>query len=90
MMIIKLEASESGQHIFQSQSHRLECWIDGYIEVPKELEDDVMRCNGYCDLTIENDALINVVPHPELKPEPEQVTTVDDILNTLLGVNDNE
>lgn len=72
MMIIKIEANKDGQHLFQSQSHRQECWLDGYVVVPAFLESDVLACNGYCDLTIKNSRLTEVQGKPELMPtEPE-------------------
>ena len=74
MMIIKTEATETGLHLFQSQSHRQECWLDGYIAVPKELEKEVMDCNGYCDLTIEDGVLKGITAKPDLIPTVEKST----------------
>lgn len=51
MLIISIEQNSSGQHHFESQSHRTECWRDGYAVVPPELEETVVRCLGYCDIT---------------------------------------
>ena len=73
-MIIKIEANTSGQHMFQSQSHRTECWLDGYVAVPQEIENEVIQCNGYCDLVVENGVLKSIVPHSELI-QPEQTET---------------
>jgi len=72
MLIIKIEPQESGQHLFQSQSHRTECWEEGYVAVPPEREADVMVCMGYGDLTVEDGAFVDFVPHPELIPIPEE------------------
>lgn len=72
MLIIKIEAQNSGQHLFQSQSHRDVCWLEGYIAVPPEMEAAVMSCRGYCDLTIEHDVLTAVTPRPDLIPQPEE------------------
>lgn len=71
MYIVKIEADARGFHLFQSQSHREECWLDGYIEVPQELESVVIECKGYCDLVIENDILKNVIARPDLIPIKE-------------------
>lgn len=71
MTIIKI-SSENGFHDIQSQSHRTSCWLDGYISVPAELEQDVWSTGGYCDLTIEEGVLVGVtpteLPAPALEP----------------------
>lgn len=79
MMIIKIEAEKSGQHLFQSQSHRVKCWLDGHIAVPENIEKDVFACNGYCDLKIEKGILKGIEPRPELIPKEETVTTPTEI-----------
>lgn len=82
MMIIKIEATETGLHYWETQSHRKECWLDGYIAVPQELESIVVECNGYCDLTVDNDILKNVVARPDLIPTEDKATaepTTDDV-----------
>ena len=79
MMIIKIEAERSGQHMFQSQSHRTECWLDGYIAVPQELENEVIKCNGYCDLVVENGNLKSIVAHPDLIPKEETELTPTEV-----------
>ena len=94
-MIIKIEANGNGQHLFQSQSHRTECWIEGYIEVPKSLENIVIESRGYCELTIKDEVLVDVMSHPEWIPDvsplgPNTEPSINDILNTLLGVTDDE
>lgn len=72
-MIIKIEAEASGQHLYQSQSHRQECWLDGYVAVPAHLENAVIACSGYCDIEMSNSILKNIIPRPELIPvEPER------------------
>lgn len=95
MMIIKIEATETGLHLFQSQSHRTECWLDGYVAVPQELEIEVMQCNGYCDLTLENGVLKGITARPDLIPteptekEPtqlEQLRADVDFLAIMTGV----
>lgn len=67
MLIIQIEAKEDGLHPFQSQSHRKECWLDGYIAVPKELKSKVIAGAGYCDLVIEDEILVDIIPTE--KPE---------------------
>ena len=72
MMIIKIEANKDGLHLFQSQSHRQKCWLDGYVAVPPQLENAVLACNGYCDLTIKNGRLTEVQGKPELIPTAQE------------------
>ena len=62
MYIIKIEATDNGLHHIESQSHREECWLDGYIEVPTKLESKVMGSKGYCNLVIENNVLVDIIP----------------------------
>ena len=61
MTIIQIE-SENNQHILESQSHRTECWLDGYITVPTELEQKAWDCMGYCDLVINDGVLTDIIP----------------------------
>lgn len=50
MTIIEIGAREDGGHGLQSQSHRTECWMEGWIAVPPQLEKTAWDCCGYCDL----------------------------------------
>ena len=81
MLIIQIEALESGQHPIQSQSGRKTCWLPGYIEVPGHLERKVWACLGWCDLTIEGGKLTGItpgaIPEPEPAPEPEPTAQED-------------
>lgn len=79
MMIIKKKATEIGFHHFQSQSHRTECWLEGYIAVPPTLESEVMRCRGYCDLVIEDGVLKSITARPDLIPAEETTTEPTEI-----------
>ena len=69
MLIIEINSADGKFHHFQSQSHRTECWLDRYIEVPKELETKVYESGGYCELIIKDNILIDVVSHPEWVPD---------------------
>ncbi len=74
MTIIQLEALENGQHQLQSQNGREECWEEGYITVPPELEAEAWNCLGWCDLELKDGVLVGITPteQPEIKlPEPE-------------------
>lgn len=80
MTIIKVEPIEGTNfHPYQSQSHREECWEEGHIEVPENLERKVMDCYGFCDLVIANGALVDVIPG-EIPPKPKSEPTTEEIL----------
>ena len=77
MLIIEINSADGKFHHFQSQSHRTECWLDGYIEVPEEIKTKVFESRGYCELIIENDILIDVLSHPEwIKEEYDELTAM--------------
>lgn len=93
MTIIKIEPLESGIHLMQSQSHRLVCWMDGYIEVPPHLEKVAWESGGWCDLTIEGGGLVGITPteqphEPETQPptELERLRADVDYLSVMTGV----
>ena len=72
MTIIQILPNENNQHSLESQSHRTECWIDGYIAVPQELEKKVWDCMGYCDLVINDGVLTDILPK-EIQVDIEQL-----------------
>ena len=90
LTIIEINVGSNGAHGLQSQSDRTECWLDGWIAVPKDLEDKVWETLGWCDLQIEDGILIDVIPRekPTSDPElfPESGPSDTEVLNTLLGV----
>ena len=49
LTIMELKAREDGGHGLQSQSHRTECWLEGWVAVPEELAERVWNCGGYCE-----------------------------------------
>ena len=81
MTIIKFLADENNKHSLESQSHRTECWLDGYIVVPPELEKKAWDCLGYCDLVIEDEVLVDILPReiPDI-PQPEPLPTISDLM----------
>lgn len=89
LTIIEIEAREDGGHGLQSQSHRTECWLDGWIAVPQELDETVWGCRGYCQLEIQDGVLTGVTPGEPPAP-PEAEPGVDEVLNALLGVSERE
>lgn len=88
MTIISLNKTKSGHHSIESQSGRSECWQDGWIAVPKGLEESVWDCMGYCDLIIQNGVLTGITPieHTNTEPDFGIEPTDTEILNKLLGV----
>ena len=66
MTVIKIETNENNQHFLESQSHRTECWLDGYIAVPSELEQKAWDCFGYCDLVINEDGVLTDILPKEI------------------------
>ena len=72
LTIIEIKAREDGGHGLQSQSHRTECWLEGWLAVPPELEQTAWDCAGYCDLDIQDGKLVGLTPREQPpKPEPE-------------------
>lgn len=92
LTIIELAARADGGHGVQSQSHRTECWLEGWVAVPAKLERAVWDCGGYCDLTVEDGTLTGVAPRerparPESEPtELEQLRADVDYLAAMGGV----
>lgn len=82
LTIIEIAAREDGGHGLESQSHRTECWMEGWIAVPEELVDTAWACRGYCDLTIQDGVLTGITPKdPPPLPEPEP--TAEERLNDI-------
>ncbi len=79
MTIIKIEPLESGQHPIQSQSGRKTCWLDGWMEVPSNLESAVWGTAGFCDLEVKDGALKSVTPReiPKIPDPPHQYTDLE-------------
>lgn len=94
MTIIELQARSDGGHGLQSQSGRTSCWLDGWIEVPSNLESQIWATVGYCDLQIENGKLVGITPTERPEPEPvaptptemEQLRADVDYLSVMTGV----
>ena len=70
MTIIEINAREDGSRNIQSRHGAARVWEDGYIEVPVNLEAAVWATYGWCDLQIEEGALVGITP-TERPPEPE-------------------
>ena len=70
MTIIEINAREDGSRNIQSRHGAARVWEDGYIEVPVHLDAAVWATYGWCDLQIEEGALVGITP-TERPPEPE-------------------
>ena len=93
LTIIEIHPREDGGHGVQSQSHRKECWLEGWVAVPEELEKAVWECGGYCELTLDRDgALVGITPTkrpepPEMEPTEEEKLRADvDFIAAMTGV----
>lgn len=73
MTIIEISARPDGGHGLQSQSGRSSCWLDGWIEVPSNLESRVWETAGYCDLTIKDGILTAIIPIERPAPDIEPI-----------------
>ena len=94
LTIIEIEAQADGFHNIQSQSHRTECWLEGWVAVPEELVQVAWDCGGYCDLELnKKGVLVGIVPRekpPQPEPEPtaqEQLRADVDFLAVMMGVS---
>ena len=87
LTIIEIKAREDGGHGLQSQSHRTECWLEGWIAVPPLLEQAAWDCVGYCDLDIQEGKLVGLTPRERPpKPEPEpRPTRLRDLRSSAKG-----
>ena len=80
LTIIEIAAREDGGHGLQSQSHRTECWLEGWIAVPPQLEKAAWECCGYCTLDIQDGVLVGLTPGEiPAPPEQEPVPTVEEL-----------
>ncbi len=93
-MLTIIEIQDNGQrsHSVQSQSHRTECWLEGWTAVPEHLVERVYACGGYCDLVMTGDVLTDIVegqrpPKPPTEPsETEKLRSDMDYLSMMTGV----
>lgn len=73
MTIIKKIPDWNGWHDIEEQSHRKNCWIDGYIAVPASLEKLAWDSGGWCDLEIQDGVLVGITPTEKPIPsDPEE------------------
>lgn len=93
LTIVQMEANGEGCHGIQSQSHRTECWLEGWKAVPPELEGKLWESGGYCELVYDGAGeLADIIPtekptQPEPEPtETEQLRADVDYLAVMTGV----
>lgn len=92
MTIIELTPRADGGRGVQSQSHRTQCWLEGWVEVPGELTQAVWDCGGYCELTLEEGRLVGITPTERPQPpvpeptETERLRADVDFLAAMGGV----
>ena len=77
LTIIELKTDEQGRHGLQSQSHRTQCWLEGWIAVPEALESAAWESGGYCALTVEDGALTALTPTERPKPPAPEPTEAE-------------
>lgn len=80
MTIVEIAARPDGGHGLQSQSGRETCWIEGWIEVPTQLEKQVWDSLGWCDLDIQEGKLVSITPtaRPDPPPAPPKIPTTEE------------
>ena len=80
MTIIEIASNSDGWHNVQSQSHRTECWLEGWITVPPDLEQKVWDSLGWCDLDIQEGKLVGITPtaRPDPPPAPPKIPTTEE------------
>lgn len=78
LTIIEVQARPDGGHGLQSQSHRTDCWLPGWVAVPQSLTQAVWDCGGYCVLELDEEgALVGITPTEPPQPEPQPPTDAD-------------
>lgn len=80
LTIIELSAQADGFHSLQSQSHRTECWLEGWVAVPPELVQAAWDCGGYCDLKLNKKGVLVALTPRERPPQPEPEPTAEERL----------
>ncbi len=89
LTILELAARPDGGHGVQRQSHRTECWLEGWVAVPPQLEEAVWSCRGYCQLELQDGVLTGIIPlDPPVLPEAEP--GAETLLDIVLGVDEDE
>ena len=93
MLLIELAALENGAHRNQRSDAGLPVLPEGWLPVAPELEEEAWGYLPFINITEVTDGIITGVEQgttPEPGPEPELLPTDTEVLNTLLGVAEDE
>lgn len=82
LTIIEEKARPDGGHGVQSQSHRRECWLPGWLAVPEELTQAVWDCGGYCELTLDKEGRLTGITPTQRPQPPEEEPTEEERLRS--------
>ena len=77
LTIIELKARPDGGRGLQSQSHRTECWLPGWVAVPQSLTQAVWDCGGYCELTLNAAGELTGITPTQRPVQPQEPTETD-------------
>ena len=78
LSIMELAARPDGSHRLQAQSHRTECWLEGWVAVPAELEEALWACGGYGTPLVQDGVLTGFTPgEPPQTLQPERTLQED-------------
>ena len=84
MIIVKIDSTD-GFHTSECQSGRTQCWKEGYIEIPRNLENKFLLSKGYCELIFKEGVLEDIVPRPEhVTKNTSHTSEIDDIYTMLI------
>jgi len=78
MTIISVEKI-NGMHPLHRQHHREEVWLEGYIQVPEDLEQKAWESLGFCELIYDGSGMLaDIKPTERPAPPPPEPTAQDD------------
>ena len=83
LTIMEVEARPDGGHGMLREDNRTECWLDGWIAVPPQLEQKAWDCGGYCRLVVRDGVLEEVKPI-DRPPEGKEIPSIQDDVDTML------
>lgn len=86
LTIIEINGDALGFHRVESQNSD-ECWLEGYVPVPEELEELVWDCAGWCDLTIEDGVLTAVTPITPPEVSAPLVPSNQELMDAILELS---
>lgn len=78
MTIISIDKI-NGIHRIEQQSGRKTVWLDGYAEVPQELERTAFESLGYCEIEVADGKITNLTLTEKPPIEPISEPQTDDV-----------